>query len=263
MTKNTSTQQADTLTDQTSVPVSEEQPLISHLLELRKRLLWSIMVIGVLVIALVPFANDLYHFLAGPLMAALPENSTMIATEVTSTFFAPLKLAVFCAIAIAIPFLLHQAWAFISPGLYSNEKRFALPLLVTSSLLFYIGVAFAYFVVFPLLFTFFSATSPDGVAMMTDINQYLGFAVKLFFAFGLVFEVPVATFLLIKTGFVEHKKLAELRPYILVGCFVFSMLLTPPDPASQFLLAIPMYLLFEIGLLVSRTTSESPKSTNE
>lgn len=241
----------------------QEQPLISHLLELRKRVLWSTIIIIVLLVALIPFANDLYNFLAGPLLAALPENSTMIATEVTSTFFAPFKLAIFSAIAIAMPFLLHQAWSFISPGLYTNEKRFALPLLVTSSLLFYVGIAFAYFIVFPLLFAFFSSTSPDGVAMMTDINQYLSFAIKLFFAFGLVFEVPVATFLLIRTGFIERKRFAELRPYILVGCFVFSMLLTPPDPASQFLLAIPMYLLFEIGLLLSAITESKPQPNKE
>ncbi|BBI53144.1 Sec-independent protein translocase protein TatC [Vreelandella olivaria] len=198
------------------------------------------------------FANDIYTFVAEPLMALLPEGSQMIATEVASPFLAPFKLTLVVAVFIAIPFVLHQAWAFIAPGLYDNEKALAIPILVSSIALFYGGAAFAYYVVFPLLFEFFTQTGPENVAVMTDINQYLNFVLKLFFAFGVAFEIPIATFLLIQSGATTVESLSKKRPYIILGCFVVGMLLTPPDVISQSLLAIPMYLLYEVGLLFGR-----------
>jgi len=185
-------------------------------------------------------------------MALLPEGSQMIATEVASPFLAPFKLTLVVAVFIAIPFVLHQAWAFVAPGLYDNEKMLAIPILVSSVALFYAGAAFAYYVVFPLLFEFFTQTGPENVAVMTDINQYLNFVLKLFFAFGVAFEIPIATFLLILSGATTVESLSKKRPYIVLGCFVVGMLLTPPDVISQSLLAIPMYLLYEVGLLFGR-----------
>ncbi|WGI24727.1 twin-arginine translocase subunit TatC [Halomonas alkaliantarctica] len=233
----------------------EEQsqaPLIEHLIELRSRLMRAVIVILVVFLGLYSFANDIYTFVAEPLMALLPEGSQMIATEVASPFLAPFKLTLVVAVFIAIPFVLHQAWAFIAPGLYDNEKALAIPILVSSIALFYGGAAFAYYVVFPLLFEFFTQTGPENVAVMTDINQYLNFVLKLFFAFGVAFEIPIATFLLILSGATSVESLSKKRPYILLGCFVVGMLLTPPDVISQSLLAIPMYLLYEVGLLFGR-----------
>ncbi|MDQ7733492.1 twin-arginine translocase subunit TatC [Halomonas sp. SpR1] len=233
----------------------EEQsqaPLIEHLIELRSRLMRAVIVILVVFLGLYSFANDIYTFVAEPLMALLPEGSQMIATEVASPFLAPFKLTLVVAVFIAIPFVLHQAWAFIAPGLYDNEKALAIPILVSSVALFYGGAAFAYYVVFPLLFEFFTQTGPENVAVMTDINQYLNFVLKLFFAFGVAFEIPIATFLLILSGATTVESLSKKRPYIILGCFVFGMLLTPPDVISQSLLAIPMYLLYEVGLLFGR-----------
>lgn len=233
----------------------EEQsqaPLIEHLIELRSRLMRAVIVILVIFLGLYSFANDIYTFVAEPLMALLPEGSQMIATEVASPFLAPFKLTLVVAVFIAIPFVLHQAWAFIAPGLYDNEKALAIPILVSSIALFYGGAAFAYYVVFPLLFEFFTQTGPENVAVMTDINQYLNFVLKLFFAFGVAFEIPIATFLLILSGATSVESLSKKRPYILLGCFVVGMLLTPPDVISQSLLAIPMYLLYEVGLLFGR-----------
>ncbi|NYT74443.1 twin-arginine translocase subunit TatC [Halomonas sp. QX-2] len=233
----------------------EEQsqaPLIEHLIELRSRLMRAVIVILVVFLGLYSFANDIYTFVAEPLMALLPEGSQMIATEVASPFLAPFKLTLVVAVFIAIPFVLHQAWAFIAPGLYDNEKALAIPILVSSIALFYGGAAFAYYVVFPLLFEFFTQTGPENVAVMTDINQYLNFVLKLFFAFGVAFEIPIATFLLILSGATTVESLSKKRPYILLGCFVVGMLLTPPDVISQSLLAIPMYLLYEVGLLFGR-----------
>lgn len=211
-------------------------------------------VIAVLVIflGLYAFANDIYAFVADPLMALLPEGSQMIATEVASPFLAPFKLTLVVAVFIAVPFVLHQVWAFIAPGLYENEKVLAVPLLVSSVLLFYGGAAFAYYAVFPLLFDFFVHTGPENVAVMTDINQYLNFVLKLFFAFGVAFEIPIATFLMIWTGATTVESLSRKRPYIILGCFVIGMLMTPPDVISQSLLAIPMWLLYEIGILFGR-----------
>ncbi|MFI8750610.1 twin-arginine translocase subunit TatC [Vreelandella lionensis] len=229
-----------------------QAPLIEHLIELRSRLMKAIVVILVVFLGLYAFANDIYSFVAEPLMALLPEGSQMIATEVASPFLAPFKLTLVVAVFIAIPFVLHQAWAFVAPGLYDNEKMLAIPILVSSVALFYGGAAFAYYVVFPLLFEFFTQTGPENVAVMTDINQYLNFVLKLFFAFGVAFEIPIATFLLILSGATTVESLSQKRPYIILGCFVVGMLLTPPDVISQSLLAIPMYLLYEIGLLFGR-----------
>ena len=197
------------------------------------------------------FANDIYGFVSEPLRAFLPEGATMIATEVASPFLTPFKLTLVLAIFIAIPFILHQVWSFIAPGLYKNEKRVAFPLLVSSILLFYAGIAFAFYVVFPLIFGFFTSVAPAGVTVMTDINRYLDFVLKLFFAFGIAFEIPIATILLVWTGATDIESLRRKRAYVVVGCFVVGMLLTPPDIISQILLALPMWLLYEIGILFS------------
>ncbi|WP_111412901.1 twin-arginine translocase subunit TatC [Billgrantia lactosivorans] len=229
-----------------------QAPLIEHLIELRSRLLRAVVAIFVIFLGLYPFANEIYTFVAQPLMGMLPEGSQMIATEVASPFLAPFKLTLVVAVFVAIPYVLHQAWAFVAPGLYDNEKALALPLLASSVGLFYAGAAFAYYVVFPLLFQFFTQTGPENVAVMTDINQYLNFVLKLFFAFGVAFEIPIATFLLILSGATTVESLTKKRPYIILGCFVVGMLLTPPDVISQSLLAIPMYLLYEVGILFGR-----------
>ncbi len=229
-----------------------EQPFISHLVELRDRLIRMLIAIGVVVLVLFPFANDLYSYVAAPLMAQLPEGSTMIATQVASPFLTPFKLALVAAIFLSMPYLLYQLWAFVAPGLYQHEKRFAIPLLVSSILLFYVGMAFAYYLVFPLIFGFMAGTTPDGVAMMTDISAYLDFVLTLFFAFGLSFQIPIATILLVMVGVVTPDDLARKRPYVIVGAFVIGMLLTPPDVFSQTLLAVPMCLLFELGIVLSR-----------
>lgn len=228
------------------------QSLLDHLIELRSRLLRVVTVVLVLFFALAAFAGELFTALAAPLMARLPSDATMIATEVASPFLTPFKLALFVALALAMPYVLYQAWAFIAPGLYHQERRFALPLTVASVFLFYAGIAFAYFVVFPLMFGFLTAAAPTGVTIMTDISHYLSFVLALFFAFGLAFQVPVATILAVRVGFTTPVRLAEKRPYVLVGAFVVGMFLTPPDVISQTLLALPMYLLYETGLVMAR-----------
>ena len=240
-----------------------EQPFISHLVELRDRLIRMLIAIGVVVLVLFPFANDLYSYVAAPLMAQLPEGSTMIATQVASPFLTPFKLALVAAIFLSIPYLLYQLWAFVAPGLYQHEKRFAIPLLVSSILLFYVGMAFAYYLVFPLIFGFMAGTTPDGVAMMTDISAYLDFVLTLFFAFGLAFEIPIATILLVMVGVVTPDDLISKRPYVIVGAFVIGMLLTPPDVFSQTLLAVPMWLLFELGILLSRLMLRQRQTLND
>ena len=232
--------------------MDQEQPLIAHLAELRDRLLKAIALIFAVFLALTFFANDIYRMLAMPLMAQMPSEASMIATEVASPFLVPFKLAFFSAVFLTMPYSLYQAWAFIAPGLYEKELRFATPLLLTSIVLFYAGVAFAYFVVFPLLFAFLTSVAPEGVSVMTDIGHYLDFILKLFFAFGLAFEVPIATILLISTGITSRESLAEKRTYIIVGAFTVGMLLTPPDVVSQVLLALPIWLLFESGLVLSK-----------
>ncbi|BAW79403.1 sec-independent periplasmic protein translocase TatC [Candidatus Nitrosoglobus terrae] len=230
----------------------DELPLIRHLIELRSRLLRSIITIFIITLTLLPFSNDLYHILALPLMAHLPAATSMIATEVTAPFLAPLKLTLAIAIALSIPMLLYQLWSFVAPGLYKNERRLILPLLISSTFLFFLGIAFAYLVVFPLMFGFFTQAAPKDIAVMTDISKYLDFVLTMFFAFGIAFEVPVATVLLVWTGVSNVENLQEKRPYIIVIAFIVGMLLTPPDVISQTLLAVPMWLLFEAGLWFSR-----------
>jgi sec-independent protein translocase protein TatC len=229
-----------------------EQPLIKHLFELRTTALRCIISIILITIMLLPFANQIYSFIATPLIAKLPEGSSMIATEVASPFFAPFKLTLFCGIFFSIPYILYQTWSFIAPGLYINERKLILPLLVSSSLLFYLGIFFAYYVVFPILFAFLTTTAPSNITVMTDINHYLDFILKLFFAFGVSFEIPIATILLIKSNFITIEKLSSNRPYIILFAFFVGMLLTPPDVISQILLAIPIWVLFEIGLVLGK-----------
>lgn len=233
-------------------PGDQPQPLIAHLLELRTRLLRAVLAVLLVFLALLAFAQDLYALVARPLMEVLPEGTSMIATDVTGPFLVPFKLAFYAAVVLAMPLVLYQAWAFVAPGLYSNERRFGIPLLASSVLLFYAGAAFAYFVVFPLLFGFFTTMAPEGVAVMTDIGSYLDFVSTLFIAFGLAFELPVALVLLVWAGLVDVRTLTAARPYVVVGCFVVGMLLTPPDVFSQTLLAVPMWLLYEAGLLIAR-----------
>ncbi|AUI85005.1 twin arginine-targeting protein translocase TatC [Vibrio azureus] len=232
--------------------VEQTQPLISHLLELRNRLLRCILAVLVVFIGLIYFSNYIYEFISAPLVERLPEGATMIATDVASPFFTPLKLTLIASVFVAVPFILYQVWAFVAPGLYKHERRLVMPLLFSSSLLFYCGVAFAYFVVFPLVFGFFTAISLGGVEFATDISSYLDFVLALFMAFGIAFEVPVAIILLCWTGATTPKSLSEKRPYIVVAAFIVGMLLTPPDIISQTLLAIPMCLLFEVGLFFAR-----------
>ena len=229
-----------------------EQPLISHLVELRTRLLRSITAILVVFLALIYFSNNIYDFVAQPLLSQLPAGTSMIATDVATPFITPIKLTLVVSFFVAIPYLLYQAWAFIAPGLYQHERRLIMPLVVSSALLFYAGMAFAYYVVFPLVFGFFTSTAPAGVTVATDIASYLDFVLTLFFAFGVAFEIPVATILLCWTGVTTPQNLKEKRPYVVVGVFVVGMLLTPPDVFSQTLLAIPMWALWEIGLFFAR-----------
>lgn len=233
-----------------------EQPLVQHLVELRDRLLRALIFISLVFACLFYFANEIYTYVAAPLQKFLPESSTMIATEVASPFLTPFKLTLFVSIFLAVPFLLFQLWSFIAPGLYRNEKVIAIPLLVSSVVLFYAGMAFAYYVVFPLVFGFFTSVGPEGVTVMTDIGKYLDFVLKLFFAFGLAFEIPVATVLLVWMGVISPDGLSKKRPYIVVCCFIFGMLLTPPDIISQSLLALPMWLLFEVGVFFGRLISK-------
>lgn len=229
-----------------------EGSLLSHLMELRNRLLKSVVAVLLIFLALVPFADEIFRLTADPLMRQLPAGTSMIATQVAAPFLTPFKLALMAAIFLAMPVVLYQAWAFIAPGLYSQERRLAVPLLISSILLFYLGAAFAYFVVFPLMFGFFTGTAPDGVTVMTDISSFLSFVLALFFAFGLAFEVPVATVLLVWAGLVTPATLAKHRAYVLLGAFVIGMFLTPPDILSQTLLAVPMYVLYEVGIVMSR-----------
>ncbi|MFZ4655139.1 MAG: twin-arginine translocase subunit TatC, partial [Methylococcaceae bacterium] len=220
-----------------------EQPFITHLVELRDRLIRSIVVVALLFAGLSFWANDLYALLAGPLTRHLPPGAQMIAIGVASPFMAPLKLTLFVAVVLGVPYLLYQAWAFIAPGLYQHEKRMALPLLVASILLFYGGMAFAYFLVFPLIFKFMVTTAPKGVAVMTDINQYMDFVLTLFIAFGVSFQVPIATILLVVSGLVTRESIADKRPYAIVFAFVIGAVLTPPDVVSQTLMAVPIWIL--------------------
>jgi sec-independent protein translocase protein TatC len=241
----------------------EEQPLISHLLELRTRVTRMVIAILVLLVVFFPFGNDIYIFVAAPLMDVMPEGTSMIATQVASPFLTPFKLALVTAVFVAMPYLLHQLWSFIAPGLYQHEKRLAVPLLASSVILFYAGASFAYFVVFPLVFAFLTSVAPEGVAVATDITAYLDFVLTLFFAFGISFEVPIATILLVLAGMTTPDKLAQKRPFVVVGAFVIGMLLTPPDVISQTLLALPIWLLFEVGIFFSRLLKRKSKASEE
>lgn len=230
----------------------QELSFLQHLVELRSRLLKACAAVLVALIALLPFSRQLYEALASPLMAQMPEGSSMIAIDVASPFLTPFKLTLLVAVMVAIPVVMYQLWAFVAPALFKHEKKLARPLLWSSVLLFYTGCAFAYFVVFPLVFGFLTRVAPEGVTVMTDISRYLDFVMTLFFAFGITFEVPIATIILVATGITTPDKLASWRPYIVVGAFALGMVLTPPDVISQTLLAIPMWILFEIGIVFSR-----------
>ena len=243
-----------------NVKESPIKPMVAHLLEMRNRLLQCILVVLFIFLALFAYSNELYLYISDPLVANLPLNSSMIATDVTSPFMTPFKLTLVLSIFAAMPFILYQVWAFVAPGLYKREKMIVVPLFLSSVLLFYAGIAFAYYLVFPLVFTFFTSVSPDGVLVMTDIRSYLDFVLKLFFAFGLSFEIPVAIVILSWMGLVDPSRLGKKRPYIFVLCFSLGMLLTPPDVISQILLAIPMWLLFELGLVLSKAISRKPET---
>lgn len=230
----------------------QAQPLVAHLIELRNRLLKAVLLVLVIFLGLFYFANDMYLILVRPLSDLLPSTGNMIATGVVAPFLVPFKMTFVLSVLLAVPFILHQIWAFISPGLYQHEKRFAIPLLLSSIVLFYLGIAFAYFLVLPLAFGFFTAAGPDGISYLPDISNILDFILKVFFAFGIAFEIPIATFLLVLSGITSVESLTEKRPYIFVGCFVVGMLVTPPDVISQTVLAVPMWLLFEAGVLAAR-----------
>lgn len=230
----------------------EEASLVSHLVELRTRLIRASIAVLVIFLCLFPFSEELFTLVAQPLMDKMPAGSTMIATQVASPFLTPFKTTLWVAVFAAMPVVIYQVWAFVAPGLYKKEKRFAVPLVVSSILLFYCGVAFAYGVVFPLMFGFFNAVAPEGVAVMTDINNYLDFILVIFFAFGLAFEVPIATVMLVWSGLTTPAKLGNARAYVFLGAFVAGMLLTPPDVISQTLLAVPIYLLYEAGIIMAR-----------
>jgi len=245
-----------------STLASPSSSLFDHLLELRNRLLRAIVGILVVFCSLVYFAQDIYQYLAQPLLATMPEGSQMIATDVASPFFAPFKLTIVLSVFIAIPHILYQMWSFVAPGLYKNEKRLIAPLMLASTLLFYSGIAFAYFAVFPVVFAFFTSVAPEGVVIATDISSYLDFVLKLFFAFGIAFEIPIAIILMCWTGITTPDNLRKKRPYVVVGAFVVGMLLTPPDIISQTMLAVPMLLLFEVGVIIASLYQKKDEEEN-
>ncbi len=232
-------------------PQTTTETFVAHLIELRNRLLHSVVALLLVFICLFPWASDLYALLAQPLLAKLPKGGQMIATDVTTPFFVPLKVAMMAAFLIALPYILYQIWRFVAPGLYAHEKRLVWPLIVASTALFFCGMAFAYFVVFPVVFGFITASAPQGVAVMTDIDKYLSFVIGMFMAFGITFQVPVAVILIVRMGFVSVEKLREIRPYVIVGAFILGAIFTPPDIVSQFMLAIPLWLLYEAGIIVA------------
>jgi sec-independent protein translocase protein TatC len=245
------------MTDPTSRPDDTPETFISHLVELRSRLLRSIIAVLVVLICLVPWSKEIYAFLAAPLLKALPHGSTMIATDVTGTFFVPLKVTLMAAFLIALPYVLYQMWAFVAPGLYRHEQRLAAPVIVSSVFFFVLGMCFAYFAVFPLAFGFFAGYTPAGVQMMTDIDKYLSFVLTMFIAFGLTFEVPVVVIVLVRLGVVSLATLRSIRGYVIVGAFIVGAIFTPPDILSQVMLALPLWLLYELGLLVARFVTVS------
>jgi len=244
-------------------PETAQETFISHLIELRDRLLRAIVAVLVLTIALVPWAKEIYALLAQPLLSALPSGATMIATDVTGTFLVPLKVTLMAGFLIALPYVLYQAWAFVAPGLYQHEKRLAVPVILSSFFFFLVGMAFAYFVVFPVAFGFFVGYTPPGVQMMTDIDKYLSFVLTMFLAFGLTFETPVVVVVLVRMGVVGLDKLKAARGYVIVGAFVIGAIFTPPDVISQLLLAIPLWLLYEVGLFLARFVSVPKRDAEE
>lgn len=236
----------------TSAEDEKELTLIDHLVELRDRIMKSLIAVVVLFLALFYFANDIYTYVAAPMIAALPEGSTMIAVDPTSPFFAPFKLTFYVSLMIAMPYILYQMWSFIAPGLYKNEKKLAIPLFISSVALFYSGIFFARYVLFGIVFHFFVSVAPEGIQVAPDISSFLSFALTIFLAFGLAFEIPIAVYLCIWAGLAEPETLSKKRPYVVVGCFVVAMLLTPPDPFTQSMLAIPMWALFEVGIIAGK-----------
>ena len=234
---------------------SSEESFLSHLFELRDRLIRALLSIGIVFVCLFPWAKELYALLAQPLLATLPQGGQMIATDVVGVFLVPMKVALMVAFLIALPYVLYQAWAFVAPGLYAHEKKLALPLVTASVVLFFVGMAFAYFLVFPTVFGFMAQVAPDGVAWMTDIEKYLSFVMSTFMAFGVTFEVPIIVIVLVQMGIVSLAKLKEWRPYVIVGAFVIGAIVTPPDVISQLMLAIPLCLLYELGMLMARFVS--------
>jgi sec-independent protein translocase protein TatC len=233
-------------------PDAPQESFLSHLFELRTRLVRAIVAVVVVLFCLFPWAKDIYAALAAPLLHALPKGATMIATDVTGTFFVPLKVTLMAAFLLALPYVLWQVWAFVAPGLYHHEKRLAIPVIVSSFVFFLIGMSFAYFVVFPIAFGFFASYTPEGVTMMTDIDKYLSFVLTMFIAFGITFEVPVVVIVLVRLGMVSLEKLRSIRSYVIVGAFVAGAIFTPPDVVSQLLLAVPLWLLYEFGMLMAR-----------
>jgi sec-independent protein translocase protein TatC len=240
------------MADPTLSPDDTQETFISHLVELRSRLLRAIVAVVVVLLCLFPFAKNIYAFLAAPLLRSLPQGSTMIATDVTGTFFVPLKVTLMAAFLIALPYVLYQMWAFVAPGLYKHEQRLAAPVIVSSVFFFLLGMCFAYFAVFPVAFGFFAGYAPAGVQMMTDIDKYLSFVLTMFIAFGLTFEVPVVVIVLVRLGVVSLQTLRSIRGYVIVGAFIVGAIFTPPDILSQVMLAVPLWLLYELGLLVAR-----------
>ena len=250
------------MTEPSASPDSPQESFISHLIELRSRLLRSIVAVVVVLLCLFPWAKDIYGVLARPLLKALPQGSTMIATDVTGTFLVPLKVTLMAAFLIALPYVLYQMWAFVAPGLYHHEKRLAVPVIVSSVVFFAFGMGFAYFIVFPVAFGFFAGYAPTGVQMMTDIDKYLSFVLTMFIAFGITFEVPVVVVVLVRLGVVSLEKLRSIRGYVIVGAFVVGAIFTPPDMVSQVMLAVPLWLLYELGLLVARFVAVSKAGTD-
>jgi sec-independent protein translocase protein TatC len=249
------------MSEPSPAPENTQETFISHLIELRSRLLRSIIAVVVVLVCLFPWAKDIYAALAAPLLKALPHGSTMIATDVTGTFLVPLKVTLMAAFLIALPYVLYQIWAFVAPGLYHHEKRLALPVIFSSVVFFALGMAFAYFIVFPIAFGFFAGYTPTGVQMMTDIDKYLSFVLTMFVAFGITFEVPVVVVVLVRLGVVSLDKLRSIRGYVIVGAFIVGAIFTPPDVLSQVMLAVPLWLLYELGLLVARFVAVTKRET--
>jgi len=249
------------MSEPSPAPENTQETFISHLIELRSRLLHSIVAVVVVLVCLFPWAKDIYAALAAPLLKALPRGSTMIATDVTGTFLVPLKVTLMAAFLIALPYVLYQMWAFVAPGLYQHEKRLALPVIFSSVVFFALGMAFAYFFVFPIAFGFFAGYTPAGVQMMTDIDKYLSFVLTMFVAFGITFEVPVVVVVLVRLGVVSLDKLRSIRGYVIVGAFIVGAVFTPPDVLSQVMLAVPLWLLYELGLLIARFVAVTKRET--